>query len=281
MPELPEVETIARHLRVQLVGQRLEGVEVRWPRCIATPAVAEFERELTGREVSDVGRRGKFVVVSLSGGRFLLVHLRMTGRLIVEGEEVHGANSGMGPDPHVHATFRFASGRVLHFRDPRKFGRLYLVEDPAQVLGGLGPEPLADDFTPQDLYDLLRNRRGRLKPLLADQRLLAGLGNIYIDEALWEAGLSPFCRAHTLRVGEVARLHAAIRKVLSRAIENLGTTLRDYRTPLGELGGYQEVLVVYGRQGEPCPRCGTLIRREVLGGRGTWYCPSCQNCDGR
>ncbi len=272
MPELPEVETIVRMLRTQLVGQRV----VSWPRCVATSVAAEFERELAGREILDVRRRGKFVVIPLSGDKFCLVHLRMTGRLIIQDSTLTEACIS---DPHVHALFHFASGRILCFRDTRKFGRLYLVDDPAEVVGDLGPEPLAEDFTSQHLYELLRSHRKRLKPLLADQRLLAGLGNIYIDEALWEAKIHPLRLGHTLSMEETERLHAAIRGVLSRAIENLGTTLRDYRTPLGVAGGNQETLVVYGRQGQPCPRCGTPIRREVIGGRGTWYCPSCQAGD--
>lgn len=277
MPELPEVETIVRHLRSQLVGQRIGEVEVRWPGCIATPTVAEFKRELVGREVLDVRRRGKFVIVALSGCRFLLVHLRMTGRLTIEDAGHSGIDDA--PDLHTHAIFHFVSGKALHFRDTRKFGRLYLVEDPSEVVGDLGPEPLADEFTPHALHRLLRGHHKRLKPLLADQRLLAGLGNIYIDEALWEARLHPLRHAHTLSAEEAARLHGAIRKVLNQAIENLGTTLRDYRTPVGESGENQETLAVYGRQGKPCPRCGELIQREVVGGRGTWYCPLCQRQD--
>jgi len=279
MPELPEVETIVRLLRAQLVGQRVSSVEVRWPRCIAIPGASEFERELIEREVLDVGRRGKFVIISLSGGRFLLVHLRMTGRLLVEDAGCAAASGEAAPDPHIHVVFRFVSGRALRFHDTRKFGRLYLLSEPAEIVGDLGPEPLSADFTPQTLHDLLRGHRKRLKPLLADQRLLAGLGNIYIDEALWEARIHPLRHAHTLSAEETARLHAAIRKVLARAIENLGTTLRDYRTPLGESGENQEALAVYGRQGKPCPRCGEVVRRELVGGRGTWYCPSCQRCD--
>jgi len=276
MPELPEVETIARHLKAQLVGQYIGQVEVRWPRCIATPTATQFAHEFVGREILDVGRRGKFVIVSLSESKFLLVHLRMTGRLILEDASHPGTSEEITLDPHTHVIFYFVSGKALCFRDTRKFGRLYLVNEPAEIVGDLGPEPLSDDLTPQALYELLRGHRKRLKPLLADQRLLAGLGNIYIDEALWEARIHPLRHAHTLSVEEAARLHTAIRTVLSRAIKNLGTTLRDYRTPLGELGEHQEALAVYGRQGEPCPRCGEPIRREVVGGRGTWYCPSCQ-----
>jgi len=276
MPELPEVETIVRLLRGQLAGQCLSRVEVRWPRCIACPSVAEFGRELLGREVLDVGRRGKFVILSLSGHKSLLVHLRMTGRLIVEDVGHLAANGGVAPDPYTHVSFRFTSGKALRFRDTRKFGRLYLVSEAAEIVGGLGPEPLSPGFTPQVLQDLLSRHRRRLKPLLMDQRMLAGLGNIYVDEALWEARIHPLRHAHTLSPEEVVRLHTAIRNVLARAIRNQGTTLRDYRTPLDEAGENQEALAVYGRQGKPCLRCGELILREAVGGRGTWYCPSCQ-----
>lgn len=279
MPELPEVETIARLLREQLVGQFMSYVEVRWPRCVAYPSVAEFERELLGREVQDVGRRGKFVILSLSGHKSLLVHLRMTGRLIVEDMGCSAAIGEAAPDSHTHILFRFSSGKVLRFRDTRKFGRLHLVNEPAEIVGDLGPEPLSPGFTPQVLHDLLRSHRRRLKSLLIDQRVLAGLGNIYVDEALWEARIHPLRRAQTLSPEEVERLHIAIRSVLACAIGNQGTTLRDYRTPLDEAGENQEALAVYGRQGKPCRRCGELILREVVGGRGTWYCPSCQRCD--
>jgi formamidopyrimidine-DNA glycosylase len=274
MPELPEVETVVSLLCQCLVGERVAGVEVRWAGSIATPIAPEFARELLGREVLDVGRRGKFVVISLSGAKTLLVHLRMTGQLLVDSPCPPGERAL--PDAYTRVVVRLESGRALTFRDTRKFGRLYLVDDPQAVVGHLGPEPLAEGFTARQLLDLLHARPKRLKPLLTDQRTLAGLGNIYVDEALWEAGLHPLRKAHTLSAEEAGRLHEAIRKVLEGAIANMGTTLRDYRTPRDEPGTNQGALRVYGRRGEPCPRCGGTIQRQVVGGRGTYVCPACQ-----
>ena len=271
MPELPEVETLARDLRPLLVGAKFADVEVRWPRTVALPAAEEFARQLPGHEILDVGRRAKFLLLSLSGPCYLLIHLRMSGQVRVE----PGTTL---PDNHVRLIFHLADGRQLIFSDTRKFGRVYLLDDPSIVLGHLGPEPLADDFTVDAFADLLSRRKGALKPLLLNQRFLAGLGNIYTDEALFVAGLHPLRKADTLSGGEVRRLYAAIRQVLQRAIGNRGTTLADgrYRDAQGQPGHNRESLLVYHRQGEPCLRCGTPIQRIVVAGRGTHFCPTCQ-----
>jgi formamidopyrimidine-DNA glycosylase len=180
---------------------------------------------------------------------------------------------------------RFASGGALYFRDPRKFGRISLVADPAPLVGKLGPEPLEASFTAEALGALLAGRRRQLKPALLDQTLVAGLGNIYVDEALWRAGLHPLRKADSLSDGEIARLRDAIHDVLANAVAHKGTTLRDYRNPAGEPGDNQFFLAVYHRQGEPCQRCGTPIERMVVGQRGTHICAQCQrmedNLDGR
>jgi formamidopyrimidine-DNA glycosylase len=274
MPELPEVETIVRKLRLRVVGQRVTAVQVRWPRSIASPTVERFNVELVGREIHHIDRRGKYLIISLLPSKYLLIHLRMTGRLIYT-----AASSQPNPletDPHTHVVFEFASGDKLYFRDTRKFGRLFLVDDPCDVVSGLGMEPLDAAFTPGALGLLLSKRRRPLKVALLDQSMLAGLGNIYVDESLWCARLSPCRRSDTLNLEEVTRLQLAIGQVLACALEHHGTTLRDYRDPDDQAGANESCLEVYGRTGEPCNRCGTPIERMVVAQRGTHFCPNCQ-----
>jgi formamidopyrimidine-DNA glycosylase len=239
---------------------------------VATPTVAEFVRGVVGQRVRDVGRRGKFLLLSLDDAE-LVMHLRMSGRLLCQSEAPSTPPPWL---PYVRLHLAFASGLELFFVDMRKFGRVYLVRDAEEVVGDLGPEPLAPDLDVVALKQCLCTRRRQLKPLLLDQRVLAGLGNIYVDEALWAAGLHPLRRSDTLSDDEVARLHAAIRQVLRDAVRNRGTTLRDYRNVADEAGENQAMLAVYGRAGQPCPRCGTSICRQVVGGRGTHLCPICQ-----
>lgn len=272
MPELPEVETVARGLQASLVGRTIVAVEVRWPRSVIPPEPAAFARRVTDQAVTGVGRRGKWVVISLSGGDALLVHLRMTGRLVMGPEECPD-------DPHVRVLFSLDDRRTLRFCDPRKFGRMWLSGNPAEALGELGPEPLGDDFTAARLEAMLAHRRGRIKPLLLNQRFLVGLGNIYADEALWRAGIHPLRQADTLAHDEVWRLHEAIRSVLQAAIDSGGTTLRDaaYRQADGRSGEFASRLAVYGKAGQPCPRCGTDVERIRVSQRGTHFCPLCQS----
>ncbi len=270
MPELPEVETYVRELRPLLLGRRITGVTVHWPRMVAGRDVEEFRRRLTGQEINALWRRGKYLVFQLSGGDFLLLHLKMSGRLYV-------LPATEPSDPHAHTVFDLEAGEQLRFHDPRKFGRAYLVEDPEAVVGRLGPEPLAEEFTPEMLDRMLARRKGRLKPLLLNQTFLAGLGNIYVDEALHAAGLHPLRSAQSLSPDEKHRLYEAIRLVLRRGIETQGTTFADpnpFLRPSGEPGWYQPQ--VYGRQGQPCPVCGTPIERITVGQRGTHFCPYCQ-----
>jgi formamidopyrimidine-DNA glycosylase len=275
MPELPEVETVARGLRTSLVGATVVGAEVRWARSLVPPNPAAFTRRLTGQAVTDVGRRGKWVVIALSGGDALLVHLRMTGRLALE--------SGPGlDDSHLRVALSLDDGRRLCFVDQRKFGRMVLTAEPQAVLGELGPEPLAESFTAAQFADMLARRRGRIKPLLLNQRFLAGLGNIYTDEVLWRAGVHPLRTADTLTPAEVRRLHRAIRSVTRAAIASGGTTLPDraYRRADGRPGEFAPRLGVYGRVGQPCPRCGLAIERITVGQRGTHLCARCQPLQG-
>jgi formamidopyrimidine-DNA glycosylase len=265
MPELPEVETVARLLRPRLVGRRLQRVDVRWRRTLGELAPRTF--------AAAVERRGKWLLVELVRARglagYLCVHLRMTGRLAVEERSESG--------PWVRLAIDLDDGRVLRFVDPRKFGRVRYSRRPADVLGALGPEPLGPDFTAQWLAGALRARRRLLKPLLLDQAFVAGLGNIYVDEALHRAGLHPLARSERVPEEPAARLHAAIRAVLGEAIEREGSSFDAfYRTPEGNPGSFQDRFRVYGRTGQPCLACATPIRYLVVGQRGTHVCPRCQ-----
>jgi formamidopyrimidine-DNA glycosylase len=269
MPELPEVETIVRGLREPLVGRQFTGLRVGWESLIARPPVEEFKRGLIGQRILGVKRRGKYLIFALSGGGGLIIHLRMTGRLTIQ-------NPDDVLDKHDHLIFELDDGRELRFNNVRKLGRVYLVDDEDEVVGKLGPEPLDDDFTLADFAALLSARRGMIKTLLLNQRFMAGVGNIYADEALFAAYIHPERRADTLTAEEIECLYHAICRVLRQGIENRGTTLSAYRDAEGREGSNQEVLQVFRHAGQPCLRCGTPIERTVVGGRGTYFCPRCQ-----
>jgi len=237
----------------------------------AAPDPARFAREIRGRKILALSRRGKFIAAALSGGRTLFVHLRMSGHVDV-------APAGSRPRRHDRVVWTLDDGRQLRFEDTRKFGRVWLVDDPAQVLGELGPEPLA--ISPAAFAAGLAARARLLKPLLLDQTFLAGVGNIYSDEALWAARLHPRRRADALSSAQATALLQAIQAVLRKGIRNLGTTFGAGKThfvlPRGERGRNQEHLNAYGQTGAPCPRCGTPIRRILVGQRSTHFCPKCQ-----
>lgn len=269
MPELPEVENVARALGPELVGRTVLAAQVLWPRSIACPEPVTFAQEVAGRQFVLAGRRGKFLLLGLLGGWSLLVHLRMSGRLAL-------AHPEAPVSPHLRVRMGLDDGRELRFVDPRKFGRLWLLRDPGQVLGDLGPEPLDEAFTAEAFHARLAGRRARIKSLLLDQRFLAGVGNIYADEALYLAGVHPLRRACGLSLEEAQRLHRSLRAVLREAIGHGGTTLAAYRQPDGSPGEHQHFLWVFRRAEEPCPRCGTQVVRTVVGGRGTYFCPQCQ-----
>jgi len=281
MPELPEVETVARDLARHLEGATFRGAHGDWPRAIAShPSAVELGRAIAGGRVESVGRRGKLLVIRLGGGRALTVHLKMTGQLFV-------VPAAAPADRHVHAALELEDGRELRFRDIRKFGRVGLWPvDPVTgeildeaggrpLFAGMGPEPLEAGFTLAAFRRLVRGRKGRLKSLLTDQAFLAGVGNIYADEALWRARLHPLRSAATLRPADERRLHGAVREVLAEAVERRGSSIDDYTAPDGD-GSMQERLEAYGRTGEACPRCGRPIRRIVVGGRATHFCSWCQ-----
>jgi formamidopyrimidine-DNA glycosylase len=274
MPELPEVETVVRDLYTAgLVGSTIRAVTLRWHKTLDRPSIEEARLRLVGESITGLGRRGKYILIYLSGGDTLIVHLRMTGQLDVQAEATP-------LDPHHHITLTLDDGRELRFRDTRKFGRFYLVSDPAEVIGKLGPEPIDSDFTFEGMKARLAKRHRQLKPLLLDQTIVAGLGNIYVDEALWRAKLHPERLADTLKEAELTALFEAMRVVLELGISNSGTSLGEgstnYLSVAGRRGSNKQNLQVFRRTGLPCPRCGTPIQRLVVGQRATHICPVCQ-----
>ena len=273
MPELPEVETVRRRLLPLLEGATIERAEIADPRLTRPVEPGIVASRLVGESIATVDRRGKYLLWRLESGRTLVVHLRMTGSFR------HAPVGELPADAHRRATLTLDTGADLAYRDVRRFGTWELLDDGhlrPYLAARLGPEPLAASFSGDRLGALLAGRRTPVKSFLLDQRRLAGVGNIYADEALWRARIHPRRPAGELDPDEVARLHRAVRAALRRGVELQGSTLRDYVTPNGGGGGMQHEFHVYGRLGEPCDRCGRLIERIVLGGRGTWFCPSCQ-----
>ncbi len=277
MPELPEVETVVRDLRAHgLVQAVICDVAVRWPRTISGLSPERFARALAGHAIAGLSRRAKYIVVALDSGSRLLIHLRMTGKLRFAAPDEQ-------PGKHDHVVISLSDGRRLFFNDTRKFGRLQLAGSGTDPLASLGPEPLEDAFTLASLRSQLRGKTRMIKPLLLDQTTVAGLGNIYVDEALWQARIHPERRADTLTATETRRLHLAIREVLQTAVDNCGTTLgngeANFYSVAGHRGRNADALKVFRRDGLPCPRCGTLLARSVVGQRGTHFCPMCQKKD--
>lgn len=271
MPELPEVETTRRWLVAHLPGARISAVTLVDRRVVERPAPEAFVRGLVGRAFTMLRRRGKYLLCDLDDGHHLIVHRRMTGNLLLR-------EPGAPADDHTVAVLQLEDGRELRFCDRRRLGRLWLATpaEAAALDARLGPEPLAPEFTSTELARRLAGRRGQLKPLLLDQRVVAGLGNIYVDEALFAAGLHPCRAAETLTAEEVGRLHAAIQAVLEQGLRNEGTTFSDYRGAVGQPGRNQLLVEVFRKDGQPCARCGTTIVKTRVGGRGTHYCAVCQ-----
>ena len=272
MPELPEVETVRARLAPVLTGRRFTAVEIHDPRLVRPYEPQAVAAELIGERVAAVERRGKYVIVRFDSRRVLLIHLRMTGSL-------RHSNGSLAEDPHRRAVVRLDDGSDVTYRDVRRFGT-WLVLEPDEVepylSSRVGEEPLDALFTAARLGERLAGRRAPIKAALLDQRTLAGMGNIYVDEALWRARLHPLRPAETIDRPELRRLHRAIRAALEAGIARQGSTLRDYRLPDGESGSMQKEFKVYGRGGEPCDRCGTPIAKTRVAGRGTWFCPTCQ-----
>jgi len=264
MPELPEVETIARKLEPDLVGRTIKEVDLRWLRTLAAPSPKKFREQIKGQKIREVTRRAKYFILRLSDFD-LLIHLRMSGDLYVK-------NGTTEPEKHDRLIIKLSGNKSLVFNDTRKFGRVWLTADPQEVLGKLGPEPLGRDFTPQWLYTSLQKKHRQLKPLLLDQTFLAGLGNIYTDEALHIAKLHPLGMSDSVSLKQARALHEAIRKVLKEGIRRNGASI-DWVYRGGE---FQNYFRVYDREGKPCIVCGTQIQRLVVGQRGTHVCPRCQ-----
>lgn len=274
MPELPEVETYVRDLTPLLQGRTVKGVTILWPRIIAAPTPDGFMRHLIGQQFMTFGRRGKYMLLGLASGDTLIIHLRMTGRVLIYEQPLM-------PDKHTHVVLDLVDGGQIHYQDSRKFGRLWLVADPASVLYKLGEEPLTANFGADYLAAKVAGRSASIKALLLDQTVVAGVGNIYADESLFLAGIHPARPGNTLRHPEVEKLYKAIQTVLTRAIAQHGSSLgrssiQNYARPGGEIGGFQEEHKVFQRTGEPCVSCGGPIQRIVITQRSTHFCPVCQ-----
>jgi formamidopyrimidine-DNA glycosylase len=273
MPELPEVETVRAGLEPSLVGRRFAHVDIRDSRLTRPVDPAEVAAELSGERVAAVDRRGKYLIVRFESGLVLLVHLRMTGSFS------HGGNGTGAADPHARAVVRLDDGSDVIYGDVRRFGTWLVLRDDeleAYLATRLGSEPLERGFSPEVLAARLEGRRAPVKAALLDQRTLAGVGNIYADEALWRAKIDPRRPARDLDTEEARTLHRSIRDALKAGIRRQGATLRDYRRPDGSRGRMQDEFKVYGRDGEPCLRCGAPLEKTRIAGRGTWFCPVCQ-----
>src|SRR5437588_8621760 len=273
MPELPEVESVRRQLEPALADRRFERVVIHDPRLVRPYDPAEVAAELEGERVAAVERRGKYLVVRFESGRVLLIHLRMTGNLL------HGTRGSFQDLSHRRAVVTLDDGSDVAYRDVRRFGTWLLLEpEEAEpyLSARVGDEPLDTLFTAARLGERLAGRRTSLKAALLDQRTLAGMGNIYVDEALWRARLNPLRGAAGLDRPELRRLHRGIRAALEHGLARQGSTLRDYRLPDGSGGSMQDEFRVYGRRDEPCNRCGTPTARTQIAGRSSWFCPACQ-----
>lgn len=267
MPELPEVETIRTALEPFLAGRTFSAVRISDTRPIQKLSPDEFCSGLIGRRVTGLGRRGKYLILNLSDGGSLIIHLRMTGALLWD---------PAGEEPFTRLEFFFEGGGRLVYTDVRRFGTMYLVADAEEVVGKLGVEPLSSSFTNRSLAEMLKARSLPVKSSLLSQEHIAGIGNMYADEALFAAGIHPQQPADTLTTAQVKGLHRAIRDVLKKGIKNRGASVRNYRGPDGSQGQAHKEFCVAHLEGQPCPDCGVPIKRIVVGQRGTYYCPRCQ-----
>ena len=270
MPELPEVETIKNELLPHIVGHRITGFTLLWNRLVHQPPVEEFRSRLIGQRISGVGRRGKYLIFSLTSSEVLIIHLKMTGSLLLKPTPAE-------PDRFIRAILHLDEETQLYFRDPRKLGVMWLVENENTIVGKLGPEPLEASFTPQVLAQRLNNRTAPIKALLCDQKVIAGIGNMYADEALFSSRIHPLRSAKSLSPDEVESLHRAIQQVLWSAINNKGASVDTYLRPDGTLGtAHFQFQVAHHLSGKFCPVCGTPIQRLPIRNRGSYFCPNCQ-----
>ena len=273
MPELPEVETVRKTLKKLVSNKQIENITIYWPKIIKKPLeIEQFIDALRGETIVDVGRRGKFLII-YTETYALVSHLRMEGK--------YGLYPKEEPfDKHTHVIFHFTDDTELRYRDVRKFGTMHLFKkgDEFQTppLMDLGPEPFSEEFTKEYLGKRLKTTNRKIKTALLDQKAFVGLGNIYVDEALFRAGIHPERLAKTLTDKEIARLHREIVDTLREAVKKGGSTIRSYVNSQGEIGMFQLELYAYGRKGEECKRCGAPIEKIVVGGRGTHFCPNCQ-----
>lgn len=276
MPELPEVETVRRTLEQLVLGKEIKEVFVFWPKIVKKPEpVEQFQDALRGQMIRSIGRRGKFLIFTLDDYS-MVSHLRMEGKyMLYKKEEPY--------DKHTHVIFSFTDGTELRYRDVRKFGTMHLFAKGQELtslpLVNLGPEPLDADFTVEYLAGRLGKTNRKIKPVLLDQNIVVGIGNIYVDESLFRAGIHPERLASSLTRAEIEKLHQEIGATLSEAVEKGGSTIRSYINSQGKIGMFQLELYVYGRKGEPCKKCGTPLQKLVVGGRGTHICPTCQVLD--
>jgi formamidopyrimidine-DNA glycosylase len=287
MPELPEVETVCRQLEPEIEGRRIERLEIddaRWCRPVSPP---ELEAAVSGRRIEGLGRRGKYLLLDLDGGQTLVMHLRMTGNLVlVEGERRLDPSEGMRlyegerstSERHLRARFRLDDGRELWFTDPRRFGEAFLIDDEEldSRFARLGVEPLSTEFTPEALAAMAAGRTAPLKSFLLDQSGVAGVGNIYADEALFRARLHPLSPAGSMKPQHHLALRDGVVEALEAGIDGGGASIDDYRDGRGEMGRMQDEFLVHTREGLPCPRCDGTVARIVVAGRSTYFCPDCQ-----
>ena len=265
MPELPEVETIKNELAPHVINHTITGVSLLDEKIVRQPSVEEFGSRIIGQTITGLGRRGKYLLFSLTGGPMLVVHLKMTGSLWLN-----------PPDRFTRAVIHLDGGVKIYFRDPRKFGAMWLVENKDSVAGKLGPEPLEAGFTARKLAEILSGRTAPVKALLCDQNLIAGIGNMYADEALFLAKIHPMRAGGSLTRAEIGRLYRAIKEVLRAAIGDKGASVSTYFRPDGQIGTAHFQFRVAHRRGESCPVCGTPLKRITVRNRGTYLCPNCQ-----
>ena len=266
MPELPEVETIKNELSPRVLNRAIKSVDISWGKMVRQPSVAEFRRRVIGKKITALTRRGKYLFFHLEGDGVLVMHMKMTGSLLVNPSD----------DKYSRAIFHLDDGSTVHFRDPRKFGKMWLADDDTAVASILGPEPLDPSFTPAWLTRLFKDRTAPVKAVLLDQSLIAGIGNMYADESLFEARIHPLKPAGELSADEIRNLHRAVRHVLRKALARGGASVRNYIRPGGQPGTAHDEFVVAHGVGKHCPDCAGAIERIVVRGRGTYICPRCQ-----
>jgi len=270
MPELPEVETVKNELTPHVTGRRLIGVTLFWDGIVKQPSASDFRSRLSGQKIIGLARQGKYLIVSLTGDDVLIIHLKMSGSLLTGRDSVE-------PPQYTRAILHLDNGTNIFFRDPRKFGGMWLVPDSHRVIKKLGPEPLEVDFTPQVLAQRIYNRKAPIKALLCDQSVIAGIGNMYADEALYAARIHPLRTGASLSQDELVRLHRVIQQILWAAIRNKGASIVNYYRPSGETGtAHFEFKVAHGR-GKTCAICSSPIQRITVRNRGTYFCPKCQS----